>query len=67
MTKLLVLFLAIAYFGAGRARAEDRLNLVVAIDLTRSVAVSGPDGKSEFQKNVDGVHACSSRFPQVLV
>jgi hypothetical protein len=54
MTKLLVLILAV-FFGASRAHAEDRLNLVVAIDLTQSVAGTGPDGKSNFQKNVEGV------------
>jgi hypothetical protein len=63
MTKLMVLLLAVAYFGVGPTRAEDRLSLVVAIDLTRSVAVSGPDGKSEFQKNVDGVTRVLSQVP----
>ena len=30
-------------------------DLVVAIDLSRSVDVKGPDGSTEFQKNVEGV------------
>ena len=63
MTKLLVPVLAVVLCGIGRAKAEDRLDLVVAIDLTQSVAVSGPDGKSEFQKNVDGVAKLLSQVP----
>ena len=41
----------------------DRLNLVVAIDLSRSVAVVGPDDKSEFQKNVEGVSRLLATVP----
>ena len=55
MKKLLVLVLGVFFFGIGRAHAEDRLNMVIAIDLTQSVAVTGPDCKTDFQKNIDGV------------
>jgi hypothetical protein len=55
MTKLLVFGLGLILLGAQRAHAEDHLNLVIALDLTRSVATVGPDGKSDFEKNVDGV------------
>jgi hypothetical protein len=55
MTKLLVIGVGIVLLGSQRAHAEDRLNLVIALDLTRSVATVGPDGKSDFEKNVDGV------------
>jgi hypothetical protein len=56
MMKLLVLVAALMVVPhAGAATAASRLNLVVAIDLTKSVDVKGPDGTTEFQKNVDGV------------
>ena len=55
MTKLLILVLAVATCMVGHASTQNHLDLVIAIDLTQSVAVSGPDGKTEFQKNVDGV------------
>ena len=63
MTKLLVLVLGISFLATARAHAEDRLNIVIAIDLTRSVAVSAPDGKADFQKNIDGVSRLLSQTP----
>jgi hypothetical protein len=65
MTKLLLLAVAVALCGptVSRAQEEASLNLVVAIDLSRSVASVGPDGKSEFQKNVDGVAQVLSEVP----
>ena len=63
MTKLLVLVIGVSFLAAYRAQAEDHLDLVIAIDLTQSVAVSGPDGKSEFQKNVDGVTRVLTETP----
>jgi hypothetical protein len=55
MAKLLLVFIAGVAFAVPRAHAEDHLDLVVAIDLTQSVAAIGPDGKSDFGKNVEGV------------
>lgn len=55
MTKLLVLVAAFVLIPPARAATASHLDIVVAIDLTRSVAVKGPDGTTEFQKNVDGV------------
>jgi hypothetical protein len=63
MTKLLVLVLGISFLGIGHAHAEDRLNMVIAIDLTQSVAGAGPDGKTDFQKNIDGVTRVLSQVP----
>jgi hypothetical protein len=63
LTKLLVLVFAISICRIGHAEAVDHLDLVIAIDLTQSVAVSGPDGKSEFQKNVEGVSRVLSQVP----
>jgi hypothetical protein len=55
MTKLLVLVAGVLFITHARAATSPHLNLVVAIDLTKSVAFKGPDGATEFQKNVDGV------------
>jgi len=54
MTKVVVVALAILLSHAP-ALAQERTNLVIAIDLSQSVAVVGPDQKAEFQKNVDGI------------
>jgi hypothetical protein len=62
MTKLLII-LGVFGFAVSHAHAEDHLNMVVAIDLTRSVSVCGPDGKDEFQKNIDGVTWLLSQIP----
>ncbi|HMH14394.1 MAG TPA: hypothetical protein VK578_14945 [Edaphobacter sp.] len=63
LTKFLILVLAVSICASGHADAGDHLDLVIAIDLTQSVAVKGPDGKSEFQKNVDGVSRVLSQVP----
>lgn len=56
MTKLLLYILMAGFFSSRiHAQANARLNLVVAVDLTQSVAATGPDSKSDFQKNIDGV------------
>ncbi len=61
--RMLSLFIVVFLVAATRAHAEDPLNLVVAIDLTRSVATAGPDGKSEYQKNVEGVGRLLAKSP----
>ena len=54
--KLLALGLCLALVGAGTVRADEtRLNLVVLIDLSGSVASKGPDGKTDFKKNIVAV------------
>ncbi|MGA8087635.1 MAG: hypothetical protein WCA10_10030 [Terracidiphilus sp.] len=63
ITKLLILLVAVSLCQVGHADAQDHLDLVIAIDLTQSVAVKGPDGRSEFQKNVDGVSRVLSKVP----
>ena len=55
MSKLPLIILGLTLLAIRPAHAESRLSEVVAIDLTQSVAVPGPDGKSEFRKNIDGV------------
>ncbi len=63
VTKLAVMLLAFVAFAVLVAHAEVHLNLVIAIDLTRSVATQGPDGKTDFQKNVDGVIGVLAQVP----
>jgi hypothetical protein len=67
MTKLLMVGFGLLLLGAHSALAEDRLDLVVAIDLTQSVAVAGPDGKSEFQKTSMGCPGCWLRSQLIPV
>lgn len=62
MTKLLVVALAIL-LSHGRAFAQEHTNQVIALDLSQSVAVIGPDQKTEFQKNVDGVSKLLAQVP----
>lgn len=61
--KLLILITALVLVPHARAATAPPLNLVVAIDLTKSVAVKGTDGKTEFQKNVDGVTRLLAQVP----
>jgi hypothetical protein len=63
MAKFLLVLIAGITFAVPRAHAEAHLNLVVAIDLTQSVAATGPDGKSDFQKNVEGVGKVLAQVP----
>ena len=63
MTKLLICILGVLLAYSSHAQAEDRLNMVVTIDLTRSVAGSGPDGKTDFQKNIEGVSRLRVQVP----
>jgi hypothetical protein len=61
--KLLALTLCLFLFGAGQAFGQQRLNLVVAVDLTASEAVKGHDGESQFGKNVKGVTSLLGSVP----
>jgi hypothetical protein len=54
-TKVLGLALCLLFLGSGGAFGQERLNLVVAVDLTASEAVKGHDGQSQFSKNIQGV------------
>jgi|HubBroStandDraft_5_1064220.scaffolds.fasta_scaffold07449_2 hypothetical protein len=55
MAKLLLVVIALSLVAARRAVAESQLNLVIAVDLSQSVAVHAPGQPSEFQKNIDAV------------
>jgi hypothetical protein len=55
MTKLLLIAMTAFVLMARLATAESQLNLVIAVDLSRSVAVHASGQPSEFQKNIDAV------------
>jgi len=63
MTKLLLMAIALSLPTVGRAVAEPQLNLVIAVDLTKSVAVHAPGQPSEFQKNIDAVTKVLAEVP----
>jgi hypothetical protein len=63
MTKLLLIALSVLAFAAPKTHAQSHLNLVIAIDLTQSVAATGPDGKSDFLKDVEGVSRVLAQVP----
>jgi hypothetical protein len=63
MTKLLVLVVA-AGIGFLQAHAtEEQTTIVVAVDLTQSVQSTGPDGKTNFQKNIEAVSTLLGKLP----
>ena len=60
LTVILVCALAVSQV---RATAMTQLNLVIAVDLTKSVDVRGPDEKTEFHKNIDAVGNILAQIP----
>lgn len=58
-----LMFLLMAILGHTRVSAADRINVVVAIDLTASVSAVGPDGKAEFDKNLAAVGRLLAQIP----
>jgi NADH:ubiquinone oxidoreductase subunit 6 (subunit J) len=64
ITKVIALIVCCLALFHAQANAETQpLNLVVAVDLTKSVDVSGPDGKTEFQKNLDAIGKVLAAIP----
>jgi hypothetical protein len=56
MKKLLMGILVLTLLGrADAASPSVHTEMVIAVDLTKSVDVKGPDGVTEFQKNIDAV------------
>ena len=62
-TKLLGLSLCLLLLGTGRSFAQERLNLVVAFDLTASEAVKAHDQQTQFDKNLAGVARLLGSIP----
>lgn len=64
MTKLSLGLLLISFIAFhGRAAAEERTAIVIAVDLTQSVASKGPDGKTDFEKNIEGTTRVLAQVP----
>jgi hypothetical protein len=65
MSKLPLYILIVALLVPALARAQhgNGLNLVIAIDLTQSVAHTEPDGTDDFRKNIDGVTRILADIP----
>lgn len=63
MTKFLVFILAVFLLVAPYANARNCPRFVVALDLTKSTAVKGPDSETEFKKNFDGVSRLLMTLP----
>jgi len=61
--KALLVAIAASCLVAPKARAQGNVNIVIGLDLSASVAVGGPDGKTEFQKDVDGVARVLAQVP----
>lgn len=63
LTKALLVAAVASCFVSPKAHAQEGVDMVIAIDLTASVAVAGPDGKSEFEKDVEGVSRVLAQAP----
>jgi hypothetical protein len=62
LVKVSMVLLFLALLIAPRARAAEK-NLVIALDLTRSVAVGAPGQRQEFEKNVEAAAEVLARVP----
>jgi len=51
------------FFSTSATKAQQRVELVVLIDLSQSVGANGPDDRSEFQKNVAAVSQVLRQVP----
>jgi hypothetical protein len=61
MLPFLILFIPL--LGQAQAPPPERLNIVIAVDLSVSVASTGHDGKTDFEKNLAGVTSALARVP----
>lgn len=61
--KLLLLALCLGLLTHGRAYAANRLDLIVLLDLSQSVAVTDHDNKAEFEKNVQSITHILATLP----
>ncbi len=61
--KLLLLLLCALPLFHFRASAQEQVAIVAAVDLTQSVATPGPDGQTDFLKNIAGVTQLLAQVP----
>ncbi len=62
LQKLMVVALAAGVVVHGRAQTSERVDVVLLLDLSRSVAVQG-HGKAEFEKSIQGVATILGTLP----
>lgn len=62
-SKLFGVFLCLVFLVGGRAFGQQKLNLVLAVDLTGSESVKGHDGESQFDKNMMAVQRLLGSMP----
>jgi len=55
--------LGLLFLLVGPARAQQPTELVILVDLSRSVGAPGPDGRAEFQKNLAAVSEIVGHVP----
>ena len=63
LTKFSLLLLCVLLLGPGAASAAERVHLVVALDLSKSVAVTDRNQMAEFEKNLAGVTHLLASLP----
>ena len=63
LQKLMVVALAAGVVVHGQAQTSDRVDVVLLLDLSQSVAVNGHDSKAEFQTNVQSVATILATLP----
>jgi len=63
LTKFSILVLCVLLLGPGAAYAGELVNLVIALDLSKSVAVKDSNQKAEFDKNLAGVGRLLATLP----
>jgi hypothetical protein len=63
MTKVLLVAVAFSVVMVRCAAAEPQLDLVIAVDLSQSVAIHAPGQPSEFQKNIEAVTKLLAQVP----
>ena len=63
LKKSLIVALCAFLLSSGAAFAGERLNIVIAVDLSKSVAVNDKNQLAEFQKNLNGVGRLLTGLP----
>lgn len=63
LSKVLLVGIVAAGIGVPTVHGQVREDRVIAIDLTASVAATGPDAKSDFQKDIEGVTKVLDQVP----
>jgi hypothetical protein len=63
LQKLIVITLAVGVLAHGQAPGAGLDDVVIALDLSQSVAVKGHDSRAEFQKNLDAVTQILAALP----